>query len=382
VRSDARPIDLVRDEPARAGEADLETEAVPGCLVCGAEGRVLHGALRDWVFGAPGIWRMMECPDCGLAWLSPRLTRLDIGKAYASYYTHETQERGTVFRSVVPRAERVERSRQRVATWFGEIAERIRARRLSYASRPSPWGVDLPSRLAERIPSLRDSAVLTVAALPPGAGRRLLDVGCGSGEFLERMRARGWDVTGVEPDPVAADRARSNDLDVRVGALADAAFQHDSFDAIVLSHVIEHVHDPIALMSECGRILRPGGVLIVMTPNLASIGHRRFGADWRGLEPPRHLHLFSGRSLSACAQKAGLTVTEVRTSARWVRGIWWVSCEIRHRAGRRRRAPGMGSYLASWAMSVAEDAFRVIDPLSSEEIILTATKAAGGSAPP
>lgn len=360
----------------QAGVADLATEEVPHCLICGNEGTLLHEGLRDWVFGAPGIWRMLQCPDCSLAWLSPRLTRLGIGSAYATYYTHDAQETGNVFRSVVPFASVIERTRRRIANWFGEVAERIRARRLDYPVSSSSTGVSLAGRLAEWIPVLRDSAVLTVAGLPPGGGRRLLDVGCGSGEFLQRMRTRGWEVVGVEPDPVAASRARSATLDVRDGSLVDAAFQGDDFDAIVLSHVIEHVHDPVALLRECGRVLRPGGVLVVMTPNLESIGHRRFGSDWRGLEPPRHLHLFSSRSLSTCLQRAGLTVADVRTSARWVRGIWWVSHVIRHRAGRRRRAPGVGSYLESWAMSIVEDVRRATDAHSSEEIILSASKAA------
>lgn len=325
---------------------------------------------------------MVECRKCGVAWLSPRLTSLDIGKAYATYYTHETQERGTIFRAVVPLGGGIEQSRQQIASWFGKLAERIRARRLAYPSPALSTGVELLSRLAERVPVFRDSAVLTVAELPPGAGRRLLDVGCGSGEFLQRMRTSGWEVIGVEPDPMAAARARSRDLDVRDGALADAALQADFFDAIVLSHVIEHVHDPISLLRECGRVLRPGGVLVVMTPNLDSVGHRRFGADWRGLEPPRHLHLFSSRSLSTCVRTAGLTVAALRTSARWVRGIWWVSRVIQHRAGSRRRAPGIGCYLESWAMSIVEDALRTTDALSSEEIILCASKTTAGSVHP
>jgi SAM-dependent methyltransferase len=311
-----------------------------------------------------------------LAWLSPRLTSVDIGAAYATYYTHDVQETGNVFRDVVPFAGVIERSRRRIASWFGDVAERIRARRLSYPSESSSLGVELASRLAERVPAIRDSAVLAVAALPAGAGRRLLDVGCGSGDFLQRMRSLGWEAVGVEPDPVAAARARSANLDVRDGLLVDAAFDDDSFDAIVLSHVIEHVHDPVGLLRECGRVLRPGGVLIVMTPNLDSVGHRRFGADWRGLEPPRHLHLFSSRSLSTCIRTAGLTLTGVRTSARWVRGIWWVSRVIQHRAGHRRRMPGMATYVESWAMSIIEDMMRATDALSSEEIILSATKAA------
>jgi SAM-dependent methyltransferase len=203
-----------------------------------------------------------------------------------------------------------------------------------------------------------------------------LDVGCGSGDFLLRMRGRGWEVLGVEPDPVAAAAARRSDLDVRDGMLADAAFADDTFDAIVLSHVIEHVHDPIALLRECHRVLRPGGVLVMMTPNLSSVGHRRFGADWRGLEPPRHLHVFSVEALAACVQRVGLVLSEVRTSARMVRGIWWVSRTIQHHAGRRKRPPRIGAYLASWGMSLVEDVMRVSDPRSSEEIILFATKAA------
>ena len=368
------------DTQTQPRAAELATERVPNCLLCAREGTVLHPALRDWVFGAPGIWRMIECRPCGVAWLSPRLNAADIGKAYATYYTHDTQQRGTIFRTVVPLAGAIERSRQRVATWFSEVAEHIRARRLSYPPPSSSVGVELLSRVAERIPVLRDSAVLTVATLPPGDGRRLLDVGCGSGEFLQRMRTNGWQVTGVEPDPVAAARARGSGLEVHDGLLEDAAFPAEAFDAIVLSHVVEHVHDPTRLLHECQRVLRPGGVLVVMTPNLESVGHRRFGADWRGLEPPRHLHLFSSRSLRTCVQRAGLTVTEVRTSARWVRGIWWVSGVIQHQAGSRRHAPGIGAYLESWAMSLAEDALRVTDPYSSEEIILAASKVTADSA--
>lgn len=364
---------------AQVTNEGIATEEVPDCLICGARGTVLHPALRDRVFGAPGVWRMVECRKCEVAWLDPRPTPSDIGKAYATYYTHGSQQSGNVFHEVIPSAARVERLRHRVATWFRDAAEGVRARKLGHAPSSSSIGVGLLSRIGERIPVIRDTAVMGVAGLPPGQGRRLLDVGCGSGDFLLRMRARGWDVLGVEPDPVAAAAARRNDLDVRDGMLADAEFPDDTFDAIVLSHVIEHVHDPIALLQECGRVLRPGGMLVLMTPNLTSVGHRKFGADWRGLEPPRHLHVFSVESLAACVQRVGLTVSEVRTSARLVRGIWWVSHSIQHQAGRRKRAPRIGAYLASWGMSLVEDVMRASDATSSEEVILFATKTAHGN---
>jgi 2-polyprenyl-3-methyl-5-hydroxy-6-metoxy-1,4-benzoquinol methylase len=360
----------------------IATEEVEECFLCGARGTMLHPALRDHVFGAPGEWRMVECRHCELAWLDPRPTPADIGKAYATYYTHGSQQAGTVFRTVLPSAKSLERMRQRVETWFRDAAEGIRARRLGHAAPRISPGVALLSRLADWVPVIRDTALLSVAGLPPGAGRRLLDVGCGSGDFLLRMRARGWDVLGVEPDPVASAAARRSGLNVRDGMLTDAAFADDTFDAIVLSHVIEHVHDPITLLRECGRVLRPGGVLVMMTPNLTSVGHRRFGADWRGLEPPRHLHVFSVGALAACVQRVGLVVSDVRTSARMVRGIWWVSRSIQHDAGSRKRPPRIGAYLESWGMSLVEDVMRVSDPRSSEEIILFASKASRITARP
>lgn len=362
----------------QASNEGIAIEDAPSCPLCGDRGTLLHPTLRDRVFGAPGVWRMVECRMCEIGWLDPRPTPRDIGKAYATYYTHAEQASGTVFRTVVPSGDRVERARHRVAAWFADAAEHIRARRLGYALPDQSVGVALLGRVGDHVPVVRDSAMLSVAGLPPGHGRRLLDVGCGSGDFLSRMSARGWRVVGVEPDPKAAETARRNGLDVRNGMLADAAFDSDMFDAIVLSHVIEHVHDPVALLGECSRVLRPGGQVVILTPNLSSIGHRRFGPDWRGLEPPRHLHVFSARALAACVMRVGLTVTEARTSARLVRGIWWVSRAIQHDAGRRRAKPGIAAYVESWAMSLVEDVLRARDTRSSEEIVLFATKLRSG----
>jgi SAM-dependent methyltransferase len=74
-----------------------------------------------------------------------------------------------------------------------------------------------------------------------------------------------------------------------------------------MGHVIEHLHDPAAALAECRRVLRPGGMLWVATPNLDAPGHRRFGPDYVQLDPPRHLVLFTRRSLAALLERAGFT---------------------------------------------------------------------------
>lgn len=135
---------------------------------------------------------------------------------------------------------------------------------------------------------------------------RLIEVGCGAGKRLASMRELGWTVEGQEMDPHAAAQARSDyGLPVHFGALETLALPENKFDVVIVYHVIEHVHNPIDLLQECHRILKPSGQLIVVTPNVDSWGHRHFDSCWRGLEPPRHLFIYSCRTLPHLASRAG-----------------------------------------------------------------------------
>jgi SAM-dependent methyltransferase len=155
-------------------------------------------------------------------------------------------------------------------------------------------------------PKRRWHAALTIRELPKPAGRpRLLDVGFGDASFLSRMQAAGWEVAGLELDPNAVEAARSVGLEAAQGTLEDAAYEPGSFDAITLSHVIEHLHDPVAALATCSRLLRSGGVLWLATPNFDSPGHRRFRRDWFGLDPPRHLVLFNRDALERALARTG-----------------------------------------------------------------------------
>ncbi len=217
---------------------------------------------------------------------------------------------------------------------------------------------------------------LSVMCLPGSQVGRLLDVGCGSGAFLVRMRELAWKVCGVEPDPEAARLARQQGLEVYQALVEEAELPSAAFDAVTMNHVIEHVVDPLAALRACARVLRPGGRLVAVTPNWHSLLHRRFGHFWEHLDPPRHLWLFTAQSLAACAQQAGLRVEQIRTSARSAQGTWRVSRRIE----REGQAPGampspsrIGERLRGIWAQIREELARHYAPVA-EEIVLLATK--------
>jgi 2-polyprenyl-3-methyl-5-hydroxy-6-metoxy-1,4-benzoquinol methylase len=144
---------------------------------------------------------------------------------------------------------------------------------------------------------------------------KLLEIGCGSGDYMKNMKSLGWIVEGVEIDPVACRYARDvNLLTVHEGTVESAACPDNCFDAIVMYHVIEHIYDPVGLLKECHRIVKPGGRVIVITPNIESWGCSKFQENWRGLEPPRHIHIFSPRTMNKTAKLAGLQAVSVTTT--------------------------------------------------------------------
>lgn len=318
----------------------IDTEFNGICCLCGSRGRVLYRHLTDTLFGAPGEWTLKMCTgaDCGLLWLDPRPAINDIGKAYRQYYTHGS----------------------------GNDAGQSRGVRLV---RTILHGMSIRF-LGLRGERRRYKCIYLDKTLPG----RLLEVGCGNGKRLARMKALGWDVMGQEIDPVAAVYARTRKgIPVHLGSL-EAIDQPGEYDAVIVSHVIEHVHDPIDLLRNCSRLLRKNGMLIILTPNAASYGHRKFGSHWRGLEPPRHLHLFSTKTLARLTQKAGFNDLRVWTTPVGAYGIGQQS-----RVPGKTLQPGCGSaslrdVLRGFWFQVAARLIFLIDRDSGEECVLIGFK--------
>jgi 2-polyprenyl-3-methyl-5-hydroxy-6-metoxy-1,4-benzoquinol methylase len=250
----------------------------------------------------------------------------DIGRAYESYFTHADNSGTTTQRTLARR-----------------FVQALRARYLdfAYGYKRNGAGVfdKLPGLLAYLTPFRRAGLDFDVMYLPCIPGGRLLEVGCGNGAMLKGMANLGWHAEGIDFDPAAVQNCRRKGLEVHLGTLEDLRYPANHFDAITMSHVIEHVHDPLALLQGCGRILKAGGRLSLVTPNLKSMGHRIYRSSWFHLDPPRHLHLFTTDSLRTLLQKAGFRKTKIRTTIRYANTAFVAGRSIKHTGRYRFGAP-------------------------------------------
>ena len=150
----------------------------------------------------------------------------------------------------------------------------------------------------------RRLALLHRAIRPPG---RLLDAGAGRGRFVAAARAAGWDATGIEPSARGVAAARGvYGVTLEQAAIEDARLAPGSLDAVTLWHVLEHVDDPAGALERVRRWLRPGGVVLVGAPNLASLQARLGGGRWFHLDLPRHRTHFTAAGLRTLLARDGL----------------------------------------------------------------------------
>jgi SAM-dependent methyltransferase len=283
----SEPIPESTIETTLAANRDLEEVA---CLLCGSQRRRGRFRGHDRLHPTPGEFTLVECADCGFLYLSPRPT----GAALARYYPSEYLS----FRAALD-------------------------------EEPSAL------RRFERRLGLQRRCDVILQRKSRGA---LLDVGCGTGDFLAAMRDYpGWQVRGLEPSPDAAERARrSYGLSVDTGSLEAAPYPPGSYDVITMWDVLEHVPQPRAALPQLAAILRSGGLLVVGLPDRGSVDARLFGPYWAGLDVPRHFSVFTRAQIADLVQASGFAPPEIFN---YNGGFHSFALSLRFWLG-HRRAPG------------------------------------------
>lgn len=226
------------------------------CLCGGGTFKKIFDARNDH-YGIPGLYTVARCRGCGLVMLNPRPSREELLKLYSEdYEPHQLDMQD---------ADRMLDAQQ--------------ARR----------------RLVEKY------------------ARRgcILDAGSGDGWFLLSMKRAGWDAHGCEPSPRAAAFQRDAlGLDTVTGGVFTAQYPGESFDAVTMWSVLEHVEDPAAMLRELSRIMKPGGTLIAGVPNFNSVERSLFGPKWFSLMVPFHLYHFTPRTMKSLLEKTGFKLEQ------------------------------------------------------------------------
>lgn len=235
------------------------------CLCNGSQSKEILLS-KDYNWGIPGLFRYVKCNRCGLIYEDPRPTPDKIMGLYPQFY-------GTA----LPNPSENPQSK------INAPVHRIRC------------------KIIERFISK--------------TSRSIFDIGCGSGFFLEYMRRRGWRVSGIDPSAehiIYANRClRLQDVHQALWPI-DYELTND-VNVVSLFHVIEHLLSPIEALIAINQILRPGGIVVIETPNVESWPAKVFGPRWVTLDAPRHVNLFSKRTLRYCLKKAGFEVLMLKS---------------------------------------------------------------------
>lgn len=145
-----------------------------------------------------------------------------------------------------------------------------------------------------------------------GKTGQILDYGCGTGAFLSVMKKRGWEVTGIEPDPGARSIAQAQYQIVPMDPSSIGLLKDRYFDVITLWHVLEHVHDLHNALAHLRRMLKKDGKIFIAVPNHSSLDAVHYGPAWAAWDVPRHLYHFSPESMQFLLEKAGFRQVDIR----------------------------------------------------------------------
>ncbi len=279
-------------------------------MVCHAQGEVLYATLRDPLYNNPGEWQFFRCTnrECNHIWLTPAPLKDEIWKIYDEYYTHADKEN------------LIKKMLQPVAKAYYK---------LKYGYGKNGILNSLTGIFMFLFPTEKVEIDYDILYLKNEVKNKLLDVGCGNGDFIFKMQTLGWDVEGIEIDPKSIALCEERKLKVWQGEVTESDLEKNSYDVITINHVIEHHYDPELLIRRSYELLRNGGRLIIVTPNTDSHSFHYFKTSWFALQPPGHLNLFNSDNLKKLALRQGFGTVNVKTTARNEYWVYYASRVIR-----------------------------------------------------
>jgi SAM-dependent methyltransferase len=246
------------------------------CIICDRD-PTHQGKLYDDRYGYQGFFDIFKCNYCGHKFINAEFAATQLVKLYTDYYPRSTFD-VTNYKPA--------QGAHGFSAWLNGVA------RSAYC-----W---VPENV------------------------RVLDIGCGFGETLGYHKARGCEVYGVEADENIRRVAERFGFNVHVGLFDPGVYEPDYFDYVTMDQVIEHTVSPLETLNGIARVLKPGGRLIISTPNANGIGARVFRNRWLHWHAPYHLHFFSLKSMKIVAERAGFILGKNRTitSSDWLYWQW------------------------------------------------------------
>jgi 2-polyprenyl-3-methyl-5-hydroxy-6-metoxy-1,4-benzoquinol methylase len=246
------------------------------CPICGANTRFSR-KVRDDRYGYPGQYDLLECENCRHRFIEGEFTPAMLQDMYSNYYPRSTYDIETYTPYV---------KKNKFTGWLdGEMQA------------PFMW-------------------------IAPGTN--VLDVGCGFGQSLGYLQAKQCNAYGVEADENIRRVAEKFGYKVHVGLFDPSLYENDFFDFVTLGQVIEHVTNPLETMRGIASVLKPGGIVVLSTPNADGWGARLFGKFWVSWHAPYHLHFFTRESMQKVADDAGLELCSIKsvTPSDWLYNQW------------------------------------------------------------
>lgn len=215
------------------------------CPWCGNPSNHTYLKVKDY-FLTQEEFELFQCDHCGLVFTVPRPAPEQIGNYYKSeeYYSHQQNTKGFI------------------------------------------------PKIYESVKSINLRGKVAMATYDMVKGR-LLDIGCGVGDFLLQVKKLGWEVMGIEPSEQASNIAQSRLGFAPLKPMDYEKLPDQSFDVITMWHVLEHVDDLKSQTKELNRLLRPGGRLIIALPNYQSFDCQYYSDKWAAWDVPRHLNHFT-----------------------------------------------------------------------------------------